>query len=227
MPDLDLASIPARRGVYAADRASQLSGVPRSTVYYWARKPQSLVVPSISTQRIKLWSYRDLVLLRFVAWLRSHGVSARDVAEVMERVGDTPVDLRIRTGGGRAFGPTETPAAIIDLLSDQTALGEGIAEMLPEFALAASEVDGLGRCHLWGPDLISPTERTRIHPDVLTGEPYVEGTRIPTVALYALTTRGLEADRIAELYDIQSMAAADAIWLERSVRAGKRLPVAA
>ena len=45
----------ATRGVYAAERASELAGVPKSTVYYWART--GLLSPSVSIQKLKLWSW--------------------------------------------------------------------------------------------------------------------------------------------------------------------------
>ena len=48
-------------GCYDATRAAALSGVPKSTVYDWARK--EIVVPSISPEREKLWSYADLMAL--------------------------------------------------------------------------------------------------------------------------------------------------------------------
>src|SRR5215211_5260298 len=56
------------RGAYPADRASALSGVPLSTVHWWARHDD--LVPSISSQRVKLWSYSDLMGLRIIYWLR-------------------------------------------------------------------------------------------------------------------------------------------------------------
>lgn len=226
MPKLDLTSLPVGRGVYAADRAAQLSGVPRSTVYYWARESK-LVLPSVSVEKVKLWSYRDLVFLRFVAWLRTHGVSVRNIKAVLKVVRESPIDLSIRAGGGHVFGPTDDPGAIIDLANDQTALAGELAAMLPEFHLQASEVDKLGRRRLWGPDLIRPTQHTRIHPDVLSGEPFVHRSRIPTSALFALKDRGLSDQRIAELYDLDVKVAKEALWLESSVRAGKKLSLAA
>lgn len=42
----------APRGAYQADRAAALSGVPLSTVHWWAR--EEILVPSISAQRVKL-----------------------------------------------------------------------------------------------------------------------------------------------------------------------------
>lgn len=50
------------RGEYTAERAAALSGVPKSTVHYWAR--QGILIPSGSPERVKLWSYGDLMALR-------------------------------------------------------------------------------------------------------------------------------------------------------------------
>ncbi|MCL2464549.1 MAG: hypothetical protein FWF28_05725, partial [Micrococcales bacterium] len=55
-------------GCYEASRAAALSGVPKSTLYEWARR--RVVVPSVSPEREKLWSYADLMALRIVSWLR-------------------------------------------------------------------------------------------------------------------------------------------------------------
>jgi DNA-binding transcriptional MerR regulator/uncharacterized protein (DUF433 family) len=226
MPDLDLSSLPARRGVYSAERASQLSGVPKSTVYYWARESK-LLVPSVSNKRVKLWSYRDLVFLRFVAWLRTNGARPPTVRAVLDTVRDVSIDLHIRSAGARVFSSTDNPDAIVDVLTNQLALAGEIAAMLPEFHLDASEMNELGRRRLWGPHLIRPTENTRIHPDVLSGDPFVHRSRIPTTALYALTERGLSAERIAELYELELDVTKEALWLESSVRAGRKLPLAA
>jgi hypothetical protein len=57
-----------RRGAYTADRAAALSGVPKSTVHYWART--EILVPTVSSVRVKLWSYPDLMGLRTIYWLR-------------------------------------------------------------------------------------------------------------------------------------------------------------
>jgi hypothetical protein len=60
----DMSAVLAFDGCYDARRAAALSGVPRSTVYDWARR--DIVVPSISPEREKLWSYADLMALRIV-----------------------------------------------------------------------------------------------------------------------------------------------------------------
>jgi hypothetical protein len=56
------------RGAYTAERTAALSGVPKSTVHYWSRK--GILIPSVSPERVKLWSYGDLMALRTIYWLR-------------------------------------------------------------------------------------------------------------------------------------------------------------
>ena len=53
------------RGVYDTRRAAALSGVPISTLHYWART--RLYTPSISPgPRTHLWSWADLLVLRAI-----------------------------------------------------------------------------------------------------------------------------------------------------------------
>jgi hypothetical protein len=54
-------------GAYSAERAAALSGVPKSTIYYWARNGH--LIPSVSKSPL-LWSYTDLLALRTIYWLR-------------------------------------------------------------------------------------------------------------------------------------------------------------
>lgn len=58
----------AADGCYDAQRAAALSGVPKTTIYWWAN--HGIVVPSVSPERVRLWSYADLMALRMGAWLR-------------------------------------------------------------------------------------------------------------------------------------------------------------
>jgi len=39
-------------GVYTAERAAALSGVPKSTIHYWAR--EGVLAPSVSAEKVKL-----------------------------------------------------------------------------------------------------------------------------------------------------------------------------
>jgi uncharacterized protein (DUF433 family) len=60
-------------GAYTANRAAALSGVPWSTIHYWAR--HDILVPSVSPTRVKLWSYTDLMGLRTILWTEEGGPS--------------------------------------------------------------------------------------------------------------------------------------------------------
>jgi hypothetical protein len=63
---------------YTADRAAALAGVPQSTLHYWAR--EGILTPSVSSERVKLWSFADLMALRAVEWLRRKKIlGAKDV----------------------------------------------------------------------------------------------------------------------------------------------------
>jgi hypothetical protein len=66
----------ASDGCYEAGRVAALSGVPKTTVYWWAR--QGIVVPSVSSVREKLWSYSALMALRVVSWLRHPKAAGND-----------------------------------------------------------------------------------------------------------------------------------------------------
>jgi uncharacterized protein (DUF433 family)/DNA-binding transcriptional MerR regulator len=219
------AALCSTRGRYLAERASQLSGVPRTTVYYWAR--EGFLVPDHYHLHPKMWSYRDLVLLRLFAWLRNGGMP--------------PADARLRAGGVRQrLDQGELPGegvvrsdgsvflignATVDELTG-VQLFESLVPLVSSFDLLMPMVDGHGRQssarpERWrGPHLLRPSRRTAISPWVLSGEPCVVETRIPSASLYALTEeRGLASADIVNLYpaigveDIE-----DAVGLERALR---------
>jgi hypothetical protein len=48
--------------------------VPRSTIHYWSR--HELLAPAVSAERVKLWSYADLMGLRIIYWLRQRKTDA-------------------------------------------------------------------------------------------------------------------------------------------------------
>jgi MerR HTH family regulatory protein len=84
------------RGAYPADRAAALSGVPKSTLHYWAR--QEILVPSLSAEKVKLWSYADLMALRTIYWLRQRKHSPGGArGSTLKHAGGSP-------GAGRAAG---------------------------------------------------------------------------------------------------------------------------
>lgn len=208
-------------GCYEARRAAALSGVPQSTVYDWARK--GVVVPSISPEREKLWSYADLMALRIVSWLRhpkgpaedQRPASAmREVRKALHRLDDLGIDL---WDGRAARSPlfVDRSGEIIIVRDDEASDVSGQA-VISQFLdlLAPFEGSDGGR----GPDLRRPREHLRIVPGKCAGEPHLEGSRLTTPTIAALAARGYGIDDLARLYPDESPASiAEAIDLETSL----------
>jgi uncharacterized protein (DUF433 family) len=210
------------RGAYPADRAAALSGVPKSTVHYWART--EILVPSVSAVRVKLWSYSDLMALRTIAWLRA-SKQAPDGQEVprtamgavraaLQELAELDLSLWSQDGGP---GVAVDRAGAIVIDADDRARRPGgqhliDADMLD--LLRPFEISPLVR----GPDLVAPRPRLRIVPGKLSGAPHVHRTRIETEVLAALARRGLDRGQIVELYPaIKDADVAEALDLERQL----------
>lgn len=216
------------RGRYVAERASQLSGVPKSTIYDWRR--EGVYLPDFDAASPVMWSYRDLVLLRLLAWLRQRDMprptASEKVVSVKDRLSSgadfkyilaTHGDVVLENDkGGRS------PDDRANLLPFDNFLG-----LLATFDLhePTKELRSERGGPLWAPNLVTPSPHSFISPWVLAGDPCVERTRIPTATLHALSTeRALPVDAIVKLYPgLSSEAAQDAIDLERRLH-GTDLP---
>ena len=82
------------------------------------------------------------------------------------------------------------------------------------------ELRSTARKDVWAPDLVAPSQHSRISPWVLAGDPCVANSRIPTAAIFALRTeRNLPAASVVELYPgLSASAVEDVISLERRLR---------
>jgi uncharacterized protein (DUF433 family)/DNA-binding transcriptional MerR regulator len=217
-------------GSYPAPRAAALSGVPVSTVYHWART--ELLVPSVSKEKEKLWSYADLMALRIIDWLRhpkqGSGLeqfaasSMREVREALSYLDELDIDiwsdsnfepcpLRV-TPGGKIFVYFEEGAADIH---GQRPIEEFL-DLLGPFTNQRRR----------GPDLRRPRPHLRIIPGKCAGEPHLSGSRITTPTVAALWKRGYPEASIAKLYPDQATShIREAIDLEREL-AGNLQPAA-
>jgi uncharacterized protein (DUF433 family) len=212
------------RGAYNADRAAALSGVPKTTIHYWAR--HDLLVPSVSPVRVKLWSYGDLLGLRTIAWLRATKTDeegARIPSSAMPMVRDALEQLRelelelwidgeipnvgVQRDGKIVLEPDTDPRN----LDGQALIDAEVFAVVRPFKLDLSRPGG--------PDLVEPRPRVRIVPGKLAGAPHVKDTRVETEALAALLTRGLDNVRIGRLYPILNAEDIhDALDLERQLQ---------
>jgi len=207
------------RGFYDANRASQLSGVPLGTINHWARS--ELLTPDWNALTPRGWSYRDLLYLRLFALLRKQGMETSGTSERVRLIRDVlaseTIDPTVRSDGQHAFLSGET----IDRFSGQQAF-DGVTALLSIFEIA-QPIDKVSKSAMWGPGLVCPSAHTHISPWVLSGEPCVAFSRIPTSALFVLRQeRRLPAERIRLLYpQIRVEAIQDAINLEKKLRLGK------
>jgi uncharacterized protein (DUF433 family) len=211
------------RAAYTADRAAALAGVPRSTVHYWART--ELLVPGVSAERVKLWSYADVVALRIIGWLRQ----TKKTSEGFEIPPTRVPTIRRALGALRKLDlevwNEETGARLLvdrrgalhwkrdGRISTIPDLGRGEQVVEPEWLdLMAPFQQVRGQ---EGPDLRQPRPMLRIVPGKLAGSPHIANTRIETIAVAALRARGMSAATIAELYPMVSASAIhDALDLE-------------
>jgi len=210
---------------YTADRAAALAGVPQSTMHYWART--KALVPSVSAEKVKLWSFADLMALRTIAWLRRRKVSAAGYDIPRTTLPAVRRALRALQKLDLTLWAADTGSTVLVdphgdiVLREQRGLvrpvgraGElqQVAADFPDL-LAPFTADGLA-----GPDLRRPRPRLRIVPGKLAGAPHIDKTRLETQAVHALAVRGLEPERIARLYPFTDLEAIrEAIDLENQL----------
>jgi uncharacterized protein (DUF433 family) len=189
------------RGVYTAERAAALSGIPRSTVYRWARAGSR--VPSVSPTRVKRWSFKNLLILRAIHWLRHPApnpdgerfptvpepVVRATLAELaqadLEGLRDERLSVRVDRAG----------AVHVGLADDGGETGSrrplDSLDLIEPF-----ECRGGSR----GPDLVAPRPLLRIVPGKLGGAPHLLGTRLQTEALAAIYRQGMSRSSVYRLY---------------------------
>lgn len=205
--------MPPRKGAYPADRAAALSGVPKSTVHYWARK--EILVPSVSAERVKLWSYSDLMGLRVIYWLRQPKADAHGwdvpatgmpmVRKTLDQLRELDLDLWTLDGGpsvavNRAGKVVVTNKPATEDVNRQQIFDADEFEVLLPFPTESG---------LQGPDLQAPRPQLRIVPGKLGGSPHIARTRIETRALAALIRRGFSSDNVYRLYPAVAASAID------------------
>ena len=202
---VDLAGrfLAALAGCYDARRAAALSGVPVSTVYYWAR--QQVVVPTVSPTRQKLWSYADLMSLRIVYWLRhpkrgKTGVvppsPMPQVREALEELEGRGLDIWAEEPHGPGTPLRVNIDGRVHLADGWAAGSHGQMSLVPMLDLLGPFRMGNHE----GPDLIRPRRSIRIVPGKVSGEPHLAGSRITTRSVAALYRRFGELGPVAALY---------------------------
>jgi uncharacterized protein (DUF433 family) len=204
-------------GAYTAERAAALSGVPKSTIHWWARN--DILVPTVSSTKVKLWSYADLMSLRVIYWLRRKKTtekgteiprsSMRAVRRALDSLKELDVpmwheerSILFVDEAGKIY--MKPPAGLQDL--DGQMEQDEFLNLLAPFSTAEGTR---------GPDLVRPRPDLRIVPGRISGSPHIVDTRLETRALAALASDGFDVGAIHKLYPyVTSKQIAEALDLE-------------
>ena len=209
------------RSAYDADRAAALAGVPKSTLHYWART--AVLIPSASRQRVRLWSFEDLMSLRIIDWLRRSkddslgheipGTSMRVIRRALESLRSLDMNLW-SAGEGTPIRVDRAGKIYLDDddeirdPSGQTAWRDILNPLAPFSSIGS----------LKGPDLRQPRPHLRIVPGKLAGEPHIQNTRLETRTIAALAHRGFAIDEILAMYPfVSQIQVEESIDLERQL----------
>jgi len=216
-------------GAYTAERAAALAGVPKSTIYYWARYGH--LIPSVS-QKPLLWSYTDLLALRTIYWLRQPkrafdrevpATSMPKVKRALEQLRRLDLDL-FEEGRPTVAVTIQGEVAInADVLPLQRVDGQYLAPGLVDIVGPFEGLEGTK-----GPDLLWPRPTVQILPRKISGAPHIAGTRLTSESIYALKDRGFSLERLARIYPFASPdSLQDSIDLEHQLEQNIRLKRAA
>jgi uncharacterized protein (DUF433 family) len=215
-------------GAYTAERAAALSGVPRSTIYYWARQG---LVPSLSRSPL-LWSYTDLLALRTLYWLRQPkraydrevpATSMPKARRALEELRKLDLDLFEDARPGIAVTLDGEIVLNARALPLQSVEGQYVERDLVDLIGPFEGLEGSR-----GPDLARPRPTLQILPRKLSGAPHVAGTRLPTQSIFALSERSFSLEQLANLYPfVDRKALGDSIDLERQLQRNASLSQAA
>lgn len=189
-------------GAYTADRAAALSGVPKSTIHWWAR--HDVLVPSVSATRVMLWSYADLMGLRVIYWLRQRKTTKLGVEVPRTSMPAVRRALKELRALQLSFFEGGRPTILVDLNGKlhmkrgewvHDLEGQTVAEPVLDLIAPFTTAEGTR-----GPDLLSPRVELRILPGKLSGSPHVAHTRLETRTLAALASDGYDNAAINRLY---------------------------
>ncbi|WJS92476.1 DUF433 domain-containing protein [Microbacterium testaceum] len=198
---------------YTPALAAKLSGATPYQLNKWRTK--GLLVPEVSPARPPVYSYRDLVALRAMVFIRAKTSAQRLRAAWgkldMVAVADHPSAYSFGTDGRGIFVrlPDGTVLDLIDkpghLLSEYT-----FEELFEEFENFRGQRVA---------DLRRPARSLSIHPRTLGGYPVVEGTRVPFDTIAQLVDGDdVTTEDIPDMFPrVSARAAHDAVEFARSL----------
>lgn len=181
--------------------AAALSGATIRQLSYW--RQQNILVPEISPRRVVLYSFRDVVALRTVTYLRDSRSlhSIRKALNGLKLIGETghlssyKLVSHGKKGislieGDRALDLVETPGQIL------------LREVFDSFPAEDIEV----------PNLFTPRPLISVSPEVRGGHPVVKDTRVPFDLVAGLVRDGVQPGEVQDFFPtVTAEAARDAV----------------
>jgi uncharacterized protein (DUF433 family)/DNA-binding transcriptional MerR regulator len=183
-------------GFYTAREASRISGVPLTTLAFWART--GVIEPSQQRRRPRLYSFEDLRDLRVAQALRDQGARRGQIRAVVDFVRAETRD-----------DPERLAQAEVDVVGDVIAYRDrqrGIEPLEPSGhgqRVLAVDMRDIFRDLVrpaGGVATLTPARRVAIDPGVRGGTPVIDGTRIPTALIAELLADGSTVDAIVAAY---------------------------
>lgn len=185
---------------------------------YWVRTSVSPVsqLPVLSGR--SFITFRDLISMRLIALLRSAGVSLGDIRKAENWMRET-----LHVDWPFVSRPLWTYASNMNIEFERHLIA---ASLSGQQAMAFIS-DWLSKVPLDmtfnGHDLVSswsPHPDIRLNPEIQFGEPCIDGTRIPTRAVWSKIRAGDTLDRVVAFYEVGIEKVQHAIeWEERLVAA--------
>lgn len=194
--------------------ASKMSGASVHQLAYW--RNTGVLVPEIESVKSPfLYSFRDIVALRTLAWLRGdHPLQlirrSLDTLRELDMVEHPSSYKLIKLG--KSIGVHLEGDRAVDVAKEpgQTTVGT-LADVFAEFeTLRRRKVD----------PLLRPREGVEVNPSRLGGWPTITGTRIPYDLVAALVSDGtVDPEKVGDFYPgVSASAARDALDFEQAVR---------
>lgn len=182
---------------YRPQLASALSGTSVNQLSYWRQSKNEkppVLVPEVSAARPILYSFRDVVALRALAFLRGQQSlqrirqalgNLRNIGEVEHLSSYTLVSA----GDSIVLRRNEDA---VDLVRQpgQMVLAPLVDIIAPFMNQAGKEV----------PHLLNPRPNLDVNIDILSGYPVVAGTRVPYDDVAALIADGLPAQHVSDYF---------------------------
>lgn len=199
---------------FPVDLASTLTGASVDTLRRWRR--QGLISPELNSTRPMLYSFRDLVALRSVCYLRSE-VSLQKIRKALATLSEQELnqhlsEYRLATDGGTVVVWTDD--GFVDLVKKPGQFHfVTLAQIYRPFTNQANKPVV---------DFERPRERIEVAPGRLGGYPTIAGTRVPydTVARLQEGAKPVRPEDIGRYFPgVSGEAARDALDFAAEVRA--------